>query len=176
MKRFGIWVVAYLWVKSYLLRLEILLKYVLFLLCGVMSCSGKRDRVGGLSLRAQKKKHFKETPVSELQEIDFSHVTVSIKDWDILFVCCDTVLKDSPDGSYKILVVCCMDLSCRFFKLKAMGTKAEDCFGLLEVMLLSIEGCFCIIGLMNICIFFYFSSIRILYEGDRQRKNGLIQS
>ena len=81
----------------------------------------------------QRKKKFKETPVSELKEVDFSHVTESMKEWYILFLCYDTLLKDSPDGRFKILVVCCMDMSRRFFKLTVMGSKGEDCFGLLEV-------------------------------------------
>jgi hypothetical protein len=81
----------------------------------------------------QRKKKIKESPVSELKEVDFSHVTEPMKEWDILFLCCDTLLKDAPDRSYKILVVCCMDLSRRFFKLTAMGSKGEELFGMLEV-------------------------------------------
>jgi hypothetical protein len=51
------------------------------------------------------RKKNKETPVSELKEVDFSHVTESMKEWDILFLCCGTLLKDSPNGRYKIFVV-----------------------------------------------------------------------
>ncbi|KZR97257.1 Uncharacterized protein APZ42_007965 [Daphnia magna] len=82
---------------------------------------------------AQKKKHSRDTPVSEFKEVNFSQITESMKEWDILFLCCDTLLKDSPDGRYRILIVCCMDVSCSFFKLTAMGSKGEEYFGLLEI-------------------------------------------
>ncbi len=92
---------------------------------------------------AQKKKHSRDTPVSEFKEVNFSQITESMKEWDILFLCCDTLLKDSPDGRYKILIVCCMDVSCSFFKLTAMGSKGEEYFGLLEVQFKEIVLFFC---------------------------------
>jgi hypothetical protein len=60
-----------------------------------------------------KEKKFKETPVSELKEVDFSHVRVHERVGHFISLSattCHTLLKDSPDGRYNILVVCCMDM------------------------------------------------------------------
>lgn len=92
----------------------------------------KRPVCGGKTW-AQKKKFCKESPVKSVVEFDFSHVKLGLNDWAILFRCCGVLLKDAPSGSYKILVVCCMDVLGNFFKLTAMGGKAEDYFKLLEV-------------------------------------------
>lgn len=70
----------------------------------VMDRSCKRTAACSSSW-AQKKKHIRNTPVSEFKEVNFSQITESMKEWDILFWCCDTLLKDSPDGRYKILIV-----------------------------------------------------------------------
>ena len=84
---------------------------------------------------AEKKRLCKESPVKRVVSFDFSHVKLELKDWEIMFRCCGVLLKDAPHGTFKILVVCCMDVREQFFKLTSMGTKAEDFYNLLEVYL-----------------------------------------
>ena len=93
--------------------------------------SGKRHSLAW----EEKKKHFKESPVEQVKNLDYGHLKLGLSEWEMPFRACGLLLKDSPDGGYKILVVCCMDIASRYFKLTSMGPKAEELYNLIEVLL-----------------------------------------
>jgi hypothetical protein len=82
---------------------------------------------------AKKKKLCKERPVELVEHFDFSQVKPGLEEWEIVFRACGLLLKESTDGFYKILVVCCMDVAGCFFKLTSMGPKAEKLYTVIEV-------------------------------------------
>ena len=86
-----------------------------------------------------KKKHFKESPVEQVKNLDYGHLKLGLSEWEMPFWACGLLLKDSLDGGYKIIVVCCIShiahIASRYFKLTSMGPKAEELYNLIEVLL-----------------------------------------
>ena len=85
----------------------------------------------------QKKKHFKEPPLEEaIKHFDYGHIAKGLKKQEIALQCCGSLLKDSPDGLDKILVVCYINIGTLSFKLTRMGTKADDLYNFVKLCLL----------------------------------------